>query len=352
MKAYLNVIATAVPDHDIHDKFVAYAPEILTDVRNRALFKRMAERSEIEHRYSFLKPHPDKEALDDNAFYKKSAFPDTAARMRFYQDHAFTLARRALDKLDLAERKDQITHIIVTTCTGFYAPGLDLQIIQHYDLNPDVERTVIGFMGCYAAINALKLARHIVRSQKDAQIVILNLELCTLHLKEADDLQQILSFLIFSDGCAASLVSAKLQGLELESFYSFVVPNSAEQITWNIGELGFDMMLSGEVPKTISKGLPECVGSMLGSHKIEDIKHWAIHPGGRTVLDAVEKSMALPLDSLKVSRDILRRYGNMSSATVMFVLHEMMKDHGPTGIGCAMAFGPGLTVESMLFQNV
>ena len=207
-------------------------------------------------------------------------------------------------------------------------------------------------MGCYAAINALKLARHIVRSQKDAQIVILNLELCTLHLKEVDDLQQILSFLIFSDGCAASLVSAKPQGLELESFYSFVVPDSAEQITWNIGELGFDMMLSGEVPKTISKGLPECVGSILGNYRIEDIKHWAIHPGGRTVLDAVEKSIALPTDSLKISRDILRRYGNMSSATVMFVLHEMMKDHGPTGIGCAMAFGPGLTVESMLFQNV
>lgn len=351
MEAYLNLIATAVPDHDVHNKFVTYAPQLLKTDRNRALFKRMAERSQIEHRYSFLKPHPDLETLDTENFYQTGAFPNTAARMRFYQKHAFTLATRALDRLELINRKEDITHIIVTTCTGFYAPGLDFQIIDHYDLNPAIERTVIGFMGCYAAINALKLARHIVRSQNGAQIIILNLELCTLHLKESDDLEQILSFLIFADGCSASLVSANPIGLELQSFQAAIIPDSSDQITWNIGTLGFDMMLSGEVPKTIAVGLPNRMNSMLEGRKTEDIRHWAIHPGGRTVLDAVEKGAALLPDSLKISRDVLGRFGNMSSATVMFVLHDMMQQDIPAGLGCAMAFGPGLTVESMMFQK-
>lgn len=350
--AYLNIIATAVPDYDIHSKFVAYAPQLLKTERDRALFKRMAERSQIEHRYSFLKPHLDTKVLDGAGFYITGDFPDTAQRMRFYQDHAFTLAIRALNKLGLRDRKDDISHIIVTTCTGFYAPGLDLQIINHYGLNPAIERTVVGFMGCYAAINALKLARHIVRSQKNAQVLILNLELCTLHLKETDDLEQILSFLIFADGCSASVVSANPEGLELQSFHAAVIPNTSDQITWNIGTLGFDMMLSGEVPKTIAAGLPSLMSSILNGRKTEDIQHWAIHPGGRTVLDAVEKSAALPPEALKVSRDVLRRFGNMSSATIMFVLQDMMEQDTADGLGCAMAFGPGLTVESMIFQKI
>jgi len=271
--------------------------------------------------------------------------------MRFYQRHAFTLTCLTLDKLGLADRKQDITHIIVTTCTGFYAPGLDLQIIDHYDLNPAIERTFIGFMGCYAAINALKLARHIVRSEASAQVVILNLELCTLHLKEDGDLEQILSFLIFADGCSASLVSADPPGLELKSFHAAIIPDSGHQITWNIGALGFDMMLSGEVPATIGAGLPGCMNAILNGQRMEDIRHWAIHPGGRSVLDAVEKGASLPEGSLRISRDVLRRFGNMSSATIMFVLHEMMQQGIPAGLGCAMAFGPGLTIESMMFQK-
>ncbi|MGZ9109241.1 MAG: type III polyketide synthase [Micavibrio sp.] len=351
MEAYLNFIATAVPDHDVHDKFVTYAPQLLKENRNRVLFRRMAERSQIEHRYSFLKPSPDPDALDMENFYPVGAFPDTATRMRFFQQHAFTLAIRALDKLKLKDRKADITHIIVTTCTGFYAPGLDLQIIHHYDLNPAVERTIVGFMGCYAAINALKLARHIVRSMSGAQVLILNLELCTLHLKEVDDLEQILSFLIFSDGCSASLVTAEPTGLELQSFHALIIPDSSDQITWDIGALGFDMMLSGKIPKTIIENLPGSMNAILDGRKIEDIRQWAIHPGGRTVLDAVEKGAALPPDSLKTSRDVLRRFGNMSSATVMFVLHDMMLNDVPAGLGCAMAFGPGLMIESMIFQK-
>lgn len=348
---YLNHIATAVPDHDVHGKFVDYAPSLLSEERDQTLFRRMTKKAQIEHRYSFLKPHAEAERLDGDGFYRRGLFPDTQTRMRFYERHAFTLARRALDRLNFAEHKDEITHFIVTTCTGFYAPGVDLQVIKHYGLKPSVERTIVGFMGCNAGLNALKLARHIVRSEPAAKVAILNLELCTIHLQEKDDLEQVLSFLIFADGCAASLISAQPQGLELQSFHSTVMPDSADQITWHIGGLGFDMVLLGRVPRTIAEGLPSNLGSILGGHGPNDIRHWAVHPGGRTILDAVQDSVGLGADTLKPSRDILRRYGNMSSAAIMFVLKEMMQAGGAAGRGCGMAFGPGLTIESMLFQT-
>lgn len=352
VEAYLNKIVTAVPDHDIHRTFIARAPSLLKESRQRGLLKRMADRGQIDHRYSVLKPPgADEEGFDADGLFRHGSFPDTKTRMRFYERHAFTLAKRALDQLHLAEQKDAITHLIVTTCTGFYAPGIDLEVIEHYGLNPSVERTIVGFMGCYAAINALKLARHIVRSQPASKVVILNLELCTLHLQETDDLQRLLSFLIFSDGCAASIVSAEPRGIELQSFHAAVIPDSAGEITWHIGDFGFDMILLGCVPATVTKGLLPNLDTILNGHARADIMHWAIHPGGRTILDAVQRSVGIPDEKLRQSRDILRRFGNMSSATVMFVLKEMMTPDTPSGQGCAIAFGPGLTAESMLFRT-
>jgi hypothetical protein len=152
VEAYLNQIATAVPEFDVHTKFVESAPSLLSDERYRVLFMRMAGKSQIEHRYSFLKPHPDVIGFDANDFYLRGAFPDTETRMRFFEHHAFTLAKNALDQLDLSSHKDSITHLILTTCTGFYAPGIDLQVVEHYGLSSSVERTIIGFMGCYAGL--------------------------------------------------------------------------------------------------------------------------------------------------------------------------------------------------------
>jgi predicted naringenin-chalcone synthase len=311
----------------------------------------MASKAQIEHRYSFLRPHPEARGFDADGFYQPGAFPDTQTRMRFYEQHALGLAKCTLDQLNLAEHRDSITHLILTTCTGFYAPGIDLQIIEHYGLDSSVERTVIGFMGCNAALNALKLARHIVRSEPSSKVAILNLELCTIHLQETDKLEQLLSFLIFADGCSASLVSATPVGIELQTFTSAIMPDSADQITWHIGGLGFDMVLMGQVPSTIMKGLPPSMKNILGGQRPEDMEHWAVHPGGRTILDAVQKSIGLPNEMLQQSRDVLRRFGNMSSATVMFVLKEMLNPGTKAGRGCAMAFGPGLTAESMLFQT-
>lgn len=344
VSAYLNQVVTAVPDHDMHVKFVSYAPQLLAP-EYQPLFRRMAQRSQIEHRYSFLQPHADADVLDAGGFYTRGRFPGTQRRMEFYEDHAFTLARRALDPLDLSG----VTHLIVTTCTGFYAPGVDLQVVAHYGLKPSVERTVVGFMGCYAGLNALKLARHIVRSEPSARVLILNLELCTLHFQENGTLEEMLSFLIFADGCSASLVTSEPKGIELQAFTTTLLPDTEDQITWHIGGLGFDMNLSGRVPGTIAANLPRNLDAVLCGARRENIAHWAVHPGGRTILDAVRDGAELQESQLAESRDILRRYGNMSSASVMFVLHEIMRNAKRSGEGCAMAFGPGLTVESMRF---
>lgn len=345
ISAYINSIATAVPDFDVHNKFIDYCPRLLPDERSLKIFQRMAERSQIEHRYSFLQPHADADQLDAEGFYQNDAFPGTQARMQIYERCAFTLAKRALDQLELTGT----THLITTTCTGFYAPGLDHQLIRHYGLRGNIERTAVGFMGCYAAINALKLARHIVRSEPHAKVLVLNLELCTLHLKPAGTLEEILSFAIFSDGCAASLVSAQPAGIELHSFEAVVLPQSEDLITWRVGDQGFDMHLSGKVPGAIASHLPAVMKTLLNGCTRRDITHWAIHPGGRTVLDAVKTGAELEESQLTASREVLRKFGNMSSATVMFVLQDMLNTATP-GQGLAMAFGPGLTVESLRFS--
>ena len=347
--AYLNDISVAVPAHDIHRKFIDFAPSLLKDDRSRKLFRRMADRCQIDHRYSALEANPARGSLDTGGYYTSGAFPDTEMRMRSYQAYAFPLARRALDGLHLHDMKHDITHLIMTTCTGFYAPGLDIEVVEHYGLKSSVERTIVGFMGCYAAMNALKLARHIVRSEERAHVLILNLELCTLHLKQTDSVEQMLSFLIFADGCSASIVSAHPKGIELQSFYSAVMPDSGNQITWSIGGSGFDMTLSGKVPATIVAGLPTCLPEILAGNDADTFRHWAVHPGGRTILDAVRDGAGIAEDALKSSRAVLRDFGNMSSATLMFVLKDIMSQG--QGRGCGMAFGPGLTVESMLFQQ-
>lgn len=347
---YINRIGTAVPGYDIHQKFVDYAPRLLTDPGSKRLFKRMAERAQIEHRYSYIKPNPTAERLDCIDFYQPGNFPHTQSRMRFYEDHAFELACQALTDMRFETCKQDVTHLIVVSCTGFYAPGLDLQLIERLGLSPDVERTTVGFMGCYAAINALKLSRHIVRAEPEAKVMVLNLELCTIHLQEVDDLEQVLSFLVFADGCAASLVTAEPEGIEVQGFRAVVAPKSAEQITWRIGQLGFDMHLSGRVPHTISEELPIRIESILGQWQPEEIDLWAVHPGGRSVLDAVERALHLHEGDLYYSREVLRQFGNMSSATVMFILKQMLIDAPDQARGCALAFGPGLTTESMRFQ--
>jgi predicted naringenin-chalcone synthase len=348
--AYLNRVSTAVPPNDVHDAFVGLAGDLLKDSRGLPLFQRLAKRSQIEHRWSVLALAPDGSAsLDTTDLYARGAFASTAARMRIFERFAPDLAQRAVEGLGLGDEDRQITHVIVTSCTGLSAPGLDLELVQRCGLNPSVERTVIGFMGCYAAINALKLARHVVRSDPTSRVLILSLELCTLHLQETDNLEEVLSFLVFGDGCAAALVSADPQGLSLDRFHAALAPEAADQITWAIGDHGFNMVLSGQVPASVGAALRGHRQAILGDADQGDINLWAIHPGGRSVLDAVETALDLPPEAMAASREVLRRYGNMSSATILFVLKDVMAQAAAGQRGIAMAFGPGLTAETLSF---
>ena len=352
-RAYLNRVAVAVPEHEVHGTFIHFAEQLLPDRRSRFLFERMVARSQIERRWSCLVPAKpgNNTSLDADGFYTLGRFPSTAQRMSRYETEACELGVKAVNCLNLGAETRKITHLIVTSCTGFCAPGIDLQLLHRCGLELSVERTVIGFMGCNAAINALKLARHIVRSDPTAKVLVLSLELCTLHLQETDNIDRLLTFLLFGDGCSAALVSAEPSGLALDRFHVEVVQKGAEQITWNIRDCGFDMVLSGQVPGTIGEALRCSATRILSDLPTDAIEMWAVHPGGRTIIDAVGGAFDLAPSALSVSRAVLRDYGNMSSPTVMFVLEALMREHQPAGAcGCAMAFGPGLTAETMLFS--
>jgi alpha-pyrone synthase len=351
--AYINRIATSVPPHDVHRAFIDFAQSLVPEGTTRNLFRRMVRMSAIEHRYSFLDPVPTEsgEWKDAEGLYVPGAFPGTARRMQAYERYAPKLMRCAVDKLSLSEEERRgITHVIVTSCTGLYAPGLDIEIVHHLGLSTSVERTMIGFMGCYAAINALKAARHIVRSEPEARVLVMNLELCTLHMQETQDLEQLLSFLLFADGCSACLVTARETGLALDSFLAVGIPETIQLITWRIRELGFDMQLSGKVPGELCRALKEIGSTIMRGKDPLSIDLWAVHPGGKTILDSVENGLSLPPEAMATSRDVLARFGNMSSATVMFVLQRIMQLAKPGQQGCAMSFGPGVTAETMLFH--
>ena len=353
-RVYINRIAMGVPPHDVHTAFVSYALSLFErDERRLIALKRMIERAGIEHRYSYLRPSGDGgegAALDANSFYIRGTFPSTAARMRLFEAQAPALAEATVERLGLGADRSRISHLLVTSCTGLSAPGVELDLIQRCRLPTSIERTTIGFMGCYAAINALKLARHIVRSEPSARVLVVNLELCALHFQETFDLEQVLCFLLFSDGCAACLVTADPQGIALDDFKAMILPNTRELMAWTIRDFGFDMVLSGRVPAAIHDAIRARSNEILAATPADLIDLWAIHPGGRTILDAVQAALDLRPAALAASRDILRRYGNMSSATVMFVLNALMHSAAKGAHGCAMSFGPGLVAETMTFS--
>lgn len=360
-QAHLVAIGTAVPDHEVHDTFLAFAEKRLFERRDRLALRRMAGRSGIAGRRSVLAPAPDGTArVDaDGRLYPHGAFAGTAARMAVYAQAAPALAARAVD--DLRGRADLsgITHLVTASCTGFLAPGLDQRLAARIGLDGGVERVALGFMGCAAAVNALAVARHIVRSQPQARVLVVCTELCTLHLQDEDDLEALLAAMLFGDGAAAALVAAEPAGLALEGFRALTIPDTAELITWSVSDTGFLMRLSGDVPGRIATALEaerarNDADGVLAGATLADFDLFAVHPGGRSVLDAVARALDLEDGALAVSRAVLAAHGNMSSATILFVLARLMaardKARAPRR-GLAMAFGPGMVAETFRFRE-
>jgi alpha-pyrone synthase len=343
----INAIGTAVPEQDIHRAFIDWAVTQLMNKRDQSLFARMAKRSGISHRRSVL-PFADNQGspVDSGGFYASDSPPSTAARMLLYAKHAPVLAMTAIENLAEKAALDGITHLVVASCTGFVAPGIDQIIAERLDLPASVERVLIGFMGCYAAVTALRTARHIVRSEPDARVLVVTVELSTLHLQPVHEIEPLLAMLHFGDGAAAALVSAGGSGLALDTGISVTLPDSQTLIRWAIGDTGFAMHLSGEVPGRIEAALrdPDMRRALIGDMPVSA---WAIHAGGRTILDAVERGLELTPDALDASRATLEDQGNMSSATLMFTLAKLINTRPERGV--ALAFGPGLAAEGVTF---
>ncbi|OLY91677.1 Predicted naringenin-chalcone synthase [Cnuella takakiae] len=308
----------------------------------------------IDQRYSVIGDYSRPAA--DWKFYPQTEnlepFPSLETRMALFNRFAPQLSVDAIRNCleGVAHAKD-ITHLITVSCTGMSAPGLDLQVMELLDLPKNIMRTSVNFMGCYAAIHALKLGDAFCRSDKDARVLIVCTELCTLHFQREGTMDNIASSLLFGDGSAAVLMmgaDATHSGLQVSGFHSEVLPNGKRDMAWELSSSGFLMTLSGYVPELIEEDLDDIIERGLQRHQMNkaDISHWCIHPGGKRILEAITKSVGLQKEQLQHSYQVLQEHGNMSSATILFVLKRMLQEKPAKLFGAA--FGPGLTVETFM----
>lgn len=340
----ITAIATAVPDQDVASTYREWARRQITGERERALFERMADRSGIAHRWSIFEEADAK--LEPGSFYARERPPGTAERMALYASAAPRLALSAIRKLpDIAG----VTHLVVASCTGFVAPGIDQIIARELGLAAGIERTLVGFMGCYAGAIALRTARHFARSDAKARVLVVTVEIASVHLQPVAEIEPLLAMMQFADGAAAAIVENEGAGLALGDTIALALDDSADLITWNIVDTGFAMHLSGEVPGRLADALEreDVRDAIGGGRQLAAIDGWAVHAGGRSILDAVTRGLALADDALDASRDVLRDNGNMSSSTLLFAMAAMMQRQPERGV--ALAFGPGLAMEGFHF---
>ena len=374
---FIHQLATAVPQYRVPQ---AHARETLkAQLEGNRLAQRLVHRlytqSGIETRYSvvpdFAAPETTPTIADkviaDAATVKAGLFldaagcytsPSTKVRNDLYTEAARPLFKEAAARALAASPfgAGDITHVVTVSCTGFCAPGPDYFLVRDLCLRPDVQRFHVGFMGCYAAFPALKMARAFCQADPGAVVLVVCLELCTLHLQLGGDPDRLLASSVFADGAAAALVSARepqRPAFELSALTTTLTPVGEADMAWSVGDEGFDIVLSSYVPEILEANIGAALAPLFAQLGLSaaEIDRWGVHPGGRAILDKVERGLGLAEDALAPSRRILRDYGNMSSATVLFVLEDILQDAVPGERVCALAFGPGLTVESGLLTR-
>jgi predicted naringenin-chalcone synthase len=363
MSLILTGFGTSVPEHsiaqadaaEIGTRFAALDPKRARTVR--AIYRKAG----VHKRHSVLLESAEGAPMDRLSFYEDADGPDDAGpsteqRMRRYEAEAPKLAeaaaRGALQDAALAPK--EITHIVTVSCTGFFSPGLDAVLIEQLGLSPGVARSHVGFMGCHGALNGLRVASSFVGANPNARVLLAAVELCTLHFAYGRDPQLMVANALFSDGAAAvvgvSHESSDAGAWRVLATGSLLMPDSADAMSWRIGDHGFRMTLSATVPNLIAAHLCEWLEQWLGQHGlgVGDVASWAMHPGGPRLLSAVSDAVELTRDAMEVSREVLAEYGNMSSATVLFILDRLRQRDAPRPC-VALAFGPGLVVEAVLF---
>lgn len=285
--------------------------------------------------------------------------PGTAARMEMYEHWAPRLAieatTRALETSSIDAR--DCGHLVTVSCSGFSAPGVDIALIRELGLSPDVSRTHIGFMGCHGLMNGLRVATALAHTQPHRPVIVSAVELCSLHFQYGAKIDHVIANSLFADGAASLLISATASEPMLGRFIdhaSCVIPATEELMHWKIGDHGFEMHLAPTIPDCIQSRLRPWMVEWLSHHDLtlRDVGGWVVHPGGPRILDAVRDSLDLAEADLAASRTILETHGNMSSATVLFILDQCLqtrrdRDAGPVVM---LAFGPGLTIEAALFD--
>jgi len=359
MPAYINAIATELPEHVYPQVFAREMMKTFIGGKREttAILHRVYSQSGIDRRYSVL-PDFGEGSKDGMLFLKDGEFdmtPSTGARNKVYTDQAKGLfsavARKAISRAGLTA--GDITHVVTVSCTGFFAPGPDYTVVMDLGLPLSTPRFHLGFMGCYAFFPALRMARSFCESDPGAKVLIVCVELCTLHLQIDDSIDSILSGSVFGDGASAAIVtsspSASAASLKVAAMQTMLAPEGEADMAWTIGDRGFEMVLTSYVPTILEMKSEATIKPMLEAAGFDkdDIHIWAVHPGGRAIIDKVKNSMNLDESKLWASREVLFEVGNLSSATILFVLDKILnKDPQNDANVVAMAFGPGLTIES------
>lgn len=365
MSAYIHNISTVVPERSYEQAFLRdRMKEYISDKEiTKRIIHRIYSKSGINKRHTVI---PDFNTNGDPRFFFQKdgslRAPSTGARNELYIQKAKELfvetARRTIAENPSVSR-DAITHVITVSCTGFFAPEPAFEIIQKLGLPTSTQRFHLGFMGCFAAFPAMKMAKSFCNSHPNANVLIVCLELCSIHLQPSEATDNLISASVFADGAAGVIISKEkpqsTNSFKLTQFATAIAQESEKDMAWTIGDTGFDMVLSTYVPDIIKANLKESITPLLTDYQltIDDINHWALHPGGRAILDKVQNSFNLSGEQLSPSRKVLADYGNMSSATILFVLQELLNRPSTkeTESVLAMAFGPGLTIESGLLQK-
>ncbi|OKL41051.1 type III polyketide synthase [Pontibacter flavimaris] len=365
MKSYICAIGTANPPHKIPQMQVAdfMAAALQFGEQDTRKLKALYRVSGIGQRYSVLEDYTRQNG--DFSFYPNTPtlepFPTVQQRMDVYRKHAVDLSEEAIRScLEQAgpTQLNELTHLITVSCTGMYAPGLDIELVERLNLSPYVQRTSVNFMGCYAAFNAIKLADAICRANPEAKVILVCTEICTIHFQKNPEQDHLVSNALFGDGAAAVLMQGqpcRQVSLELQSFHCDLAPAGKRDMAWHIGDTGFEMTLSSYVPDLIKKGIKQLTDRLLQGLKttVSEINLFAIHPGGRRILEVIEQELGMTRHDNRFAYQVLRDFGNMSSATVLFVLKELMQTLTPQEQNepvLSFAFGPGLTLESMLLK--
>lgn len=334
--------------------------------RQRTWLRRIYRHSEVRRRGSVLLRSGEvtgestvEDAAGFEAFYPPPASPDdrgptTATRLRRYVEEAGPLAEAACRAAlsDAGTDPVAITHVVTVSCTGLMSPGLDVELIQRLGLSPDVGRLNLGFMGCHGALNGLRTAGALSQAV-DARVLLCCVELCSLHFQYGWETQKVIANGLFADGAGAAMLGpdAREGDWRLVDTASRLAQASDDAMTWRIGDHGFEMTLSSEVPRLIRGSIRAWLEQWLAGHgmTISDVAHWAIHPGGPEILSAATQALALPEEAGSVSASVLAEHGNMSSPTVLFVL-KRLRERRASGPCVVLGFGPGLSLEAALLR--